>query len=304
MAYWPCVPGAQEAATAHEWRLLDGHWQQVSGDPLDAHFDLDGENDVALENGTLSLAGNGSSKRLAEDILDMSAPLDNRFVSSSADGTGDSCLLGVANDLGTRSGDLDGDGKTDRIDLTLCGAQQNADDRQKLVAHVNFGDGSQRNQVLSTEIDGSAASCVGLADVTGDNRSALFIVDSAGAHAQHVAALELRNGSFVPLRGDLDANSLYVDSSLSTNSGFACKTIQGQHQLVVTYVDLDGTNVPARYMGQEETYQAMATGEMKKITDKPVSYPAEPADGWYKPPKEVNDFVGAHCAGLDVMPNR
>jgi hypothetical protein len=57
-------------------------------------------------------------------------------------------------------------------------------------------------------------------------------------------------------------------------------------------------------MGQEETYQAMATGEMKKITDKPVSYPAEPADGWYKPPKEVNDFVGAHCAGLDVMPNR
>jgi hypothetical protein len=57
-------------------------------------------------------------------------------------------------------------------------------------------------------------------------------------------------------------------------------------------------------MGQEETYEAMATGEMKKITDKPVSYPAEPADGWYKPPKEVNDFVGAHCAGLDVMPNR
>jgi hypothetical protein len=52
---------------------------------------------------------------------------------------------------------------------------------------------------------------------------------STGAHAQHDAALELRNGSFVPLRGDLDANSLYVDSSLSTNSGLRDRPALVQH---------------------------------------------------------------------------
>lgn len=302
MASWQCKSEAEKSAQLHDWSLNDGVWQRGSSEPMAARVDL-ADGDATLENGALAVTADGFTKTVAShDVLNVSTPVTDRPLPSRDRETAASCLLHAAIHVGTRTGDLDGDGKNDRISLDLCRAEGIAHGGHKLVAKMTLADGGQLKQAVSRNADQGAVKWVGISDVNGDGRGEVFVVDVAGPHSQHVLALEFRDGRLTLVPGGL-GQSLYLDSSLSTNSGFRCKTVRGHRQVVVTSADIDSTQRPARYVGEEETFQATSTGEMKKIMDKPVSYPALPNSGWYRPSKQVDAFVGAHCRGLVVMPN-
>ncbi len=203
------------------------------------------------------------------------------------------CVRGVEAILPERSGDIDGDGKPDRIKLGVCVTAGYGG--QELIAHVQLGAGMHFDQVVSTTAQASAR-WEGITDINGDHRNDLFVVDYTGAHWSHVLVLEYRDGALIALRGDLTVDQLVIDNSIASAAGFTCSSDNGRARLVTWGVGLD-SNL-GKYTGDEETYDADSSGAMRRVSDRKVEYPAVLSNGSYDEPKEVQDRAGTHCPGL------
>lgn len=200
--------------------------------------------------------------------------------------------------LGTRTGDIDGNGRADQVGLTVSGANYG---QGVLTARSVLDNEQLIEQVLTTDAYPILASWLGLTDVNGDRHLDLFVVPTGGAHRIAVSAFEFREGRFEPLRGDV-GKSLFLDGSYAFYGGFSCRTIGDHWQLVEWGANLN-SNPPGRYEGGEIVFQADSSGVMVRVENRQLSYPATAtAGGRYSPPSAVINRTGAHCPGLDIYP--
>lgn len=289
------------SATVTEWRLAGDKWSRVSPRELVEHRHLADGEQLELENEVLTLGTGESQKRVAAHVIHASAPLSTDGSQSKT--SGDGCFLGATDSVGSRTGDIDGDGRADRVSLATC-MSTSRPGSHKIVVHALLGNGREVEQTLPSSNEGGAVSWVGIADVNGDHRGDLFVIDNSGPHAEDVSVFEYRQERFVPLRGNVAPDQLVIDSSIATNSGFTCQVVDGHVRLIDWFADLNESVSPAQYTGVEEIYRPDGMGAMKKIGEMLVAYPAIPIGGGsYKISSKATRQIGAHCTGLDVMPN-
>jgi hypothetical protein len=286
-----------------EWRLRQGHWQRLSTTPnlydgtlpdgseltLDARYDLTWRTTTqrkAIAAGVASLA--------------LTGPLTT---ADAYDGAPDSsCLLGDQFDLGTRTGDIDGDGKPDRVDLVLCRAHPAKSSQYRLVAHVTFGKGRHLDQTLADDAQDTAG-WLGISDLTGSHHDDLLLAKGADSgNVQHVFVFTYASHKLLPLSGDLTSDALVTSESPDLVDGFQCTVSNGRAQ--VTTFDLNDYYPSTSYTGQSTTYQATPTGTFTKVGSATLAYPAPAStpDTVRAMPATVVGKAGAHCPGLAAFP--
>jgi hypothetical protein len=209
-------------------------------------------------------------------------------------------LLGIGKSLGERIGDIDGDGRQDRIALSRCVASTSSG--QKLIADVHLGSGESFVQMISDRADGNAG-WLGISDINGDGRGDILAVSYGGVHSQWVVPIEYLDHRLIVIPGDFEPDGLNIDSSIATSAGFMCSKADGHVQIMQTEVALSDFSVNSVYEGTVNTFTLDANGVFRKVAEKPLSFATINVDnGVPGTPSEVRALVGAHCPKLDKFP--
>jgi hypothetical protein len=303
MAAGVCGHGGGFTTPPTEWRLVQGHWNQISPEPVLSVRQLTEDTRVVIgfdrrnHSDPLYLYAKGKRTKLAERVRAILAPPLPTRPSPAAD----LCPLAAGRCAGEHSGDIDGDSRADRIGLTTVQYGASPIGPTTLTAHVLFGDGRHLDQNIVPSVDPQSTAWLGITDANGDGRGDLFIVTNQGAHGTTVAVFEYRDGRLQPLRGDFNG-VLAILKPTGNVGGFACRrTAEGVAQIVNYYVELNLTADSPRYEAFETAYESQ-NGVMRQRWQRSVTYPAKPRGGSFAPPDAVIARAGAHCPGLDVFP--
>lgn len=315
MIVGPCGDTPSSSITTGEWVLDGNRWMQVSNDKLLSIQEINEETRLVArvegdyeDGGTLYLETKGNGTKIAEGVFDVSAPLGVEDRRSATDiirsmcpsDDGSPCLAEVDKkvDLGSRSGDIDGDGESEEVSLTF---EVTKGGTNKLVVSTTPTSGKRIDWLVNPDTEESVAKWLGITDINGDGRDEILVVFSAGAHSELIRALEYSNNGLAPLRGGF-GDALSIDRSLASYLGFSCEKSSGRSRLITSGFSLNWDSSPPQYEGGQSVYEADAGGAMNLVDERDINYSAVLIDGQPSASKAVTDLAGAHCPGLDVWP--
>lgn len=313
MVAGPCDGTSSLSTTTGEWVLDSNRWIQISQDKLYAVRDLgadaklvaSGEPDY--QHGIkLYLEKDRHRTTLADDVVDIATPGTASDERTAADilrpfcphDDSGQCVAQIDKrvDLGSRTGDLDGDGRSEKVNLSIEGVKQGTG---KLTVRAALTGGARIDQVVGAEDQDLFVDWLGITDMNGDKKGDVAFARSVGAHTIVVEIYTEQAGRLVRIPGDL--TELYLDGVQSAYVGFRCSVENSQAQVVTfrSYRDHSGSFDLSTfsYVGEETTYVADNAGLLKKTGSRSVNYSAEG-----DVPLEVVSRGGAHCEGLDMWP--
>ncbi|MGW6699793.1 FG-GAP repeat domain-containing protein [Nocardia sp. NPDC055049] len=291
-----------------EWVLKETRWVQVSHEGIVAKRELNDSVNlvVALHDkvnlvGTLFAEYHSGRHKIADDVVAIEVPQPRPHPSSSTSSERlpvtikDICPSGTC--LGIREGDIDADGKVDKIGLVLDKSSRS----DSLELYGQLGNGRFVSGVVDTGT-GSGWGWLGISDIDGDGRGDI-VVDIGG-----VIAIKLVNGKFEAIK-DYQKGMLLLHAENPDREynrfefgGFTCERVDGHLRLTrfrLTVYD-DSANVAT---GQEEVFEAGSDGVMNRLSARQLKFDVEPFTGVPHLPEEFEEKVGAHCPGLSRYRN-
>jgi hypothetical protein len=196
--------------------------------------------------------------------------------------------------LGSRVGDIDGDGKPETVTLTIEDYNEPITSERlqpavgRLLLRARLANDELFDQTVNLEADVEAA-WSGIADINGDGRDE--IVPYFGDRL--LLILEYRDGVLAPLRG-LDDGYISINNMPGSKTGLICDMKDGKARLLrYSFGSAEDTSPPS-YLVTETIYEADADGMLKDVH----SHKAHMSE------KAAFDLTGLHCPGLDSMGRR
>lgn len=305
-----CDGTSSTGPTTGEWVLERNRWVQVSSEPTLGSRHLrsgsklvtrfpgapqDGA-DLVLERGGRRVPIAGGVRSV--DAPEFRPPGDDEVLAHLCDPADPVCLsrTGGAYELGSTSGDLDGDGAADRLAVVRSWAGRTASARLE----VAFADGREQRFDLPATIDVGVPRWVGATDLTGDGRVEVLVPTGAGAHSVVIGVFEHVGGGLARVGGDLA--ELVVGGAVHEATGVECLA-DGDRALVRTSTVTAGPSTsldgPSEYVLHEVTYAAdPASGRLVRVAEERTTSPA--AEGGGMPPR-LAGVVGIHCPGVPAV---
>lgn len=200
------------------------------------------------------------------------------------------CPASAGTCLGTRSGDVDGDGLPDKVGVTYPSQCLSPGAPCKVTVRVVLATGQlylYSFQVSTATGPVNNVSYLGLTNMLGDKRSEIFLTYSGcSSGCGRVYSLEYLHGSLQPIPFYGGGNGLRDDNG-GLPSGFTCRLTGGNYQVVTFISEVSfGTDGPAI----EDVYQSDGNGGMRFVSEQTVSLTAA----------QASVLNGAHCPGLSV----
>ncbi|MFE5285465.1 FG-GAP repeat domain-containing protein [Nocardia sp. NPDC056611] len=290
-----------------EWLLEGNSWVQVTPEGIVAKRELnDVVNLVVTLRDRVNLVGTlfaefpAGRRKLADDVVSVEIPQPRI---SYADASGrlqvrikDICPREIC--VGVREGDVDADGRIDRIGLVLDKSSR----VDSLELYVQLGNGLFVSGVVDTAKRPDRG-WLGISDIDGDGRGDI-VIDIGG-----VIAVKLVEGRLEVIR-DYNKGELlmFADNQKREYNrfefgGFTCERVDGHARVAkfrLTVYD-DSVNV---ITGQEEVLEAGTDGVMNRVSVRQLKFDNDPSiGGGPHLPKEFEEKVGAHCPGLSRYRN-
>ncbi|GAA1279096.1 hypothetical protein [Saccharothrix xinjiangensis] len=302
--------GTPAGPATGEWVLERNRWVRVSSEPTLGSLHLRSGSKLvtrlpgAPRNGaSLVLERGGRGAAIAGGVLSISAPGfrppgSDEVLAQWCDPADPVCLsrTGGSYEIGSTSGDLDGDGAADRIAAVQSWRRGTAS------AHleVAFADGRTSRLDLPATVEVGVPRWVGATDLTGDGRAEVLVPTGAGAHGVVIGLFEHVDGRVARVDGDLP--EVLVGGGAHGAAGVEC-LVDGDRALVRTSVVTAGPATPpggpTEYVLTEVTHVAdPASGRLVRIAEDRTTSPA--GEGGALPPR-LAGVVGVHCPGVPAV---
>jgi hypothetical protein len=282
--------------TSGEWVLDHNKWTQVSTDlTLGSRSLRDGSEVVTRFTGehwdgaALALERGSDKTHIADGVLSLAAPTPRRTGSERVlehlcDPRDAVCLARIGRDyeVGSTSGDFDGDGTPDQA--TIVRNQANGTS-----VKITFAGGRSETVTLAETIEEGVPHWAGATDVTGDGRAELLVPLGTKANGVVLGLFQYADGRLDKVQGDLAAP--VVGAGAQEASGIQCLEDDGR-RVLRTRTAHTGS---AEYVLREVTYAADESGRLVRTGDESFTFPVG-ADGAL--PAQLADVPGVHCPGV------
>lgn len=291
-----------------EWVLNETKWVQVSGEGIVAKRELNDNVDLVIAlrdkselDGTLFSVYRSGRHKIADGVVALETPQshlqkDQKLGAELLPVTFDEiCPRKIC--LGVREGDIDADGKVDKIGLVLDKSSR----YDSLELYGQLGSGQFVSGVVDTGT-GSDWGWLGISDIDGDGRGDI-VVDIGG-----VIPIKIVNGKFKAIedyqKGEFLLHAENPDREFNRFEfgGFTCEFVDGHMRVTrfrLTVYD-ESSNV---LTGVEEVFEAGSDGVMNRVSVRQLKYDVEPFVGAPNLPAEFREKAGAHCSGLSRFRN-
>ena len=295
-----------------EWILERGRWVQASSESLQFLQEIDSQTRLVVTSGpdrrhggALYLEFKGERAKVADDVYEVYAPPPAATAMGSVSDISDLlcphandivCTLGVDYrvNLGAKTGDIDGDGKSEVVtaileDLTEpLVSERDQPAVGRLLIQATLANGRRLDEAVKLEVDADAA-WLGISDLDGDGRDELVISPFLTEDTAGLLILEYRDDRLGPNRRIFDGYWT-LEVSPQQKTGLVCEKNNGKARLVVYRISpLKGTT-DAQYRVTETVYEPVVVGAFALQVSTRELVLAESA---------ALELMGVNCAGLD-----